>query len=81
MINQLELSLTITGQAAVRLLDEGTKRRLTGNHLRSKSDAFYLLGTDSENVMIWTGRGQKPRWVTDWLAEGGTLEQLAARLN
>lgn len=81
MNNQLELSLTITGQAAVQLLDEGTKRRLADNHLHSQSDSVYLLGTDSKDVMIWAGRGKKPRWVTDWLEEGGTLEQLAARLN
>ncbi len=26
--------------------------------------------------LTWTGRGRKPRWVLDWLAAKGTLEQL-----
>ena len=27
--------------------------------------------------LTWTGRGRKPRWVTEWLAKGKTLESLA----
>jgi DNA-binding protein H-NS len=27
--------------------------------------------------LAWSGRGRKPRWVEAWLADGGTLEQLA----
>lgn len=31
-----------------------------------------------ENGQIgWTGRGRKPKWVVDFLANGGALEQLA----
>jgi DNA-binding protein H-NS len=26
--------------------------------------------------LAWTGRGRKPRWVEDWIAGGGTLEQV-----
>lgn len=25
----------------------------------------------------WSGRGQKPKWVSDWLENGGTLEELS----
>lgn len=25
----------------------------------------------------WTGRGRKPKWVEAWLANGGSLDQLA----
>lgn len=28
------------------------------------------------NELTWSGRGLKPKWVTAYLAEGGTLEQL-----
>jgi DNA-binding protein H-NS len=27
--------------------------------------------------LSWSGRGRKPRWVEAWLANGGTLDQLA----
>jgi hypothetical protein len=26
--------------------------------------------------LCWTGRGRKPKWVENWLAAGGTLDQL-----
>jgi DNA-binding protein H-NS len=26
--------------------------------------------------MAWTGRGKRPRWVSEWLDSGKTLEQL-----
>lgn len=26
--------------------------------------------------LTWTGRGRKPKWVEDWLAGGGSLEQV-----
>lgn len=25
---------------------------------------------------VWTGRGRQPKWVVEFLAEGGTIEQL-----
>lgn len=27
--------------------------------------------------LAWTGRGRQPKWVVEFLANGGTLEQLA----
>ena len=30
----------------------------------------------TQSNQTWHGRGSKPRWVEDWLREGGTLEQL-----
>lgn len=27
--------------------------------------------------LAWTGRGRKPKWVEEWLAGGGSLEQVA----
>lgn len=27
--------------------------------------------------MCWSGRGRKPKWVENWLAEGGSLDELA----
>ncbi len=29
--------------------------------------------------LTWTGRGRKPRWVVEWLAAKGTLDQLAIK--
>lgn len=29
-----------------------------------------------DNDLTWSGRGRKPKWVQDWIANGGTLEDL-----
>lgn len=31
------------------------------------------------SALAWTGRGRTPKWVTNWLADGGTLETLKPR--
>jgi DNA-binding protein H-NS len=31
----------------------------------------------SDPSLAWTGRGKKPRWVGEWLAQGKTLADLA----
>lgn len=30
----------------------------------------------SKSDLTWTGRGKKPKWVTEWLAQGKTMEAL-----
>jgi len=30
----------------------------------------------SDATLAWTGRGRQPKWVVDFLANGGTLEHL-----
>ncbi|MBL8446965.1 MAG: H-NS histone family protein [Zoogloeaceae bacterium] len=30
----------------------------------------------NNDELAWTGRGRKPKWVEDWLASGGTMEQI-----
>ena len=29
-----------------------------------------------QGVLVWTGKGRKPQWVIDFLAQGGTLDEL-----
>ena len=29
-----------------------------------------------QGVLVWTGKGRKPQWVLDFLAQGGTLDEL-----
>jgi DNA-binding protein H-NS len=31
----------------------------------------------ANNSLAWTGRGRQPKWVVEYLASGGTFEQLA----
>ena len=31
----------------------------------------------SKSDLTWTGRGKKPKWVTEWLAQGKTMESLS----
>ncbi|MBN3004479.1 hypothetical protein JW897_12110 [Chromobacterium alkanivorans] len=80
MSDQIELDLTTTGQQAAALLPPDVRRRLAANHLRGRQ-VFYVMGSRAGGVMTWAGRGQQPGWVREWLAKGGTLKQLAARLD
>lgn len=51
---------------------------LTGARVSKRGvagEAKYKSLTDSDKT--WTGRGRKPQWVVDFLAEGGNLEDLA----
>jgi len=40
-----------------------------GGHLRGVPK--YRQG-----ILVWTGKGRKPQWVIDFLAQGGTLDEL-----
>lgn len=31
----------------------------------------------ADNSLAWTGRGRQPKWVVEYLASGGTIDQLA----
>lgn len=49
--------------------DAGTKDK--------KTSSVAVKYRHPDNVTLaWTGRGRQPRWVADFVAAGGTLEQL-----
>lgn len=80
MTGQYDFGFMATGQAAANLLPADVRRRLVQNHLRGR-EFFYAMGREGEQVLVWAGRGQRPRWVQQWLDDGGKLEQLAARVD
>lgn len=41
------------------------------------SAAKYRHPTNAE--IGWSGRGRKPQWVLDWVAEGKSIDELAVR--
>jgi len=57
--------------AMTRMVDhesENTRR------VRKPVAAKYRHPTQRE--LTWAGRGKSPRWVTEWLATGNTLDEL-----
>lgn len=46
-----------------------------GTRKRAPAAAKYRHPENA--ALTWTGRGRKPRWVTDHLAKGGALDALA----
>lgn len=44
---------------------------------RKRAPAAAKYRHPENPAMTWTGRGRKPRWVTDHLAKGGALDALA----
>lgn len=43
---------------------------------RKRAPAAAKYRHPENPAMTWTGRGRKPRWVTDHLAKGGALDAL-----
>lgn len=43
---------------------------------REKSAVRIKYRNPKMMSQTWTGRGKKPHWVTNWLSEGGSLEDL-----
>jgi DNA-binding protein H-NS len=69
---ELEALAAQAGYSLDELLDEShtTTRKPRGSvapKYRHPSDA----------ALQWTGRGRQPRWVSEYLSHGGTIEQLA----
>lgn len=58
-----------SGFTVAELLGEGAAR-MNGKVAKYRHPEQRELG--------WNGRGNKPGWVKNWLAAGGTMEQLAA---
>lgn len=73
---QPELNFTITGQAAAHLISPASRRRILANYCIGRSSVtFYIMESGGE-LMKWSGKGQKPMWVKQWLANGGSLAEL-----
>ena len=42
------------------------------------SPTAHLKGVPKyrQGVLVWTGKGRKPQWIIDFLAKGGSLDEL-----
>lgn len=82
-MSQLDLPLgpvLITGQHCVPFMDSKGLERMRSNGLVKPGQPLYLLKNGDHHLMTWCGRGQKPRWVQDWLQRGGSLQDIEARV-
>ena len=59
---------TVAKTAAGRMVRKDKRRKVAPKYRHPK-----------EKGLTWTGRGRKPKWVAEWLAGKGTLEQLAIK--
>lgn len=41
-----------------------------------KNAKYVYRGDPTYGVLTWSGKGRRPRWVDDYLANGGTLEDI-----
>ncbi|WP_144372595.1 H-NS family nucleoid-associated regulatory protein [Vogesella urethralis] len=81
-MTQLALTLDhpITGRAAAHLITPASRRRILANYCIARSSVtFYIMESGGE-LMKWSGNGQKPMWVKQWLANGGSLDDLAVTI-
>jgi hypothetical protein len=81
-MTQLALTLDhpITGRAAAHLITPASRRRILANYCIGRSSVtFYIMESGGE-LMKWSGNGQKPMWVKQWLDKGGSLTDLAVTI-
>ena len=77
----LEASPTGTEQLPPKAGDEATpapaEKAVPARNTTSKPEVLYRH--PDMDTLGWTGRGRQPKWVENWIKDGGTLEQLLAR--
>lgn len=55
----------------------GRKGRRTSEGAASRSAGEAKYAHPEDNTQTWSGRGRRPRWVSEHLDGGGSLEDLA----
>ena len=73
----LTLDLVETGEGCRKYFTADMVRRI---HDRYDSRTFYALRHHPHTMCTWCGGGQKPVWVQEWLAKGGTLKEIEIKL-
>lgn len=59
------------GYSLDELLDDATDKTP-----KAKKQVAIKYRHPQDNTLCWTGRGRQPKWVVEFLAAGGSLEQL-----
>lgn len=78
--HELNFDNPLTGNAAAHLISQASRRRILANYcIRRTSVTFYIMESGG-GLMTWSGNGQKPMWVKQWLANGGSLADLAVTI-
>jgi DNA-binding protein H-NS len=70
LLKELEAKAVAAGYSLEDLVGQGGKKE------RSAVAIKYRHPQQAE--LTWTGRGRQPRWVVEFLGQGGALEQLQA---
>ena len=68
------------GRYALESMDRRAIRRIKANYGQRSGGHFYAIA-DNGGVLTWGGRGQKPAWIQEWLAEGRSLAEIECLLN
>lgn len=78
-MNQLDLNLLLieTGEACRKYFTPDMIKRIRD---RYNGSTFYCLKASASSMCTWCGGGRKPRWVEDFLTEGGNLKALEIQL-
>jgi|266.fasta.fasta_contig_21_3912997_length_390_multi_3_in_0_out_0_1 DNA-binding protein H-NS len=67
---EIEAFAAERGFALSDLLDEAPEKK-------ERTPVAVKYKHSGDATLAWTGRGRQPKWVVAFLANGGTLEQLA----
>jgi DNA-binding protein H-NS len=65
------------GYSLSELIGKAPRPRVKGKKARKRKPVAVKYRHPEQANLTWTGRGRKPHWVSEWLAEGKTMEKLA----
>ncbi len=78
--HELNFDNPLTGNAAGHLITPASRRRILANYGIGRSSVTFYIRESDGGLMTWSGNGQKPMWVKQWLDNGGRLEDLAVTI-
>lgn len=70
LIKELEEKAAALGFSLAELISQNSKKKRVSIAIK------YRHPKNSD--LTWTGRGRQPRWVSEFVSNGGSLEQLLA---
>lgn len=70
LLKEIKKLVTARGFSLSEIMSDGTEKT-------TKSPVAPKFRSLSDSTLTWTGRGRQPKWVQEYLAQGGKIEELA----
>jgi hypothetical protein len=68
------------GKQCLPMLEHESIDRLRSRGLINPGQPFYCLRLGDYPTCTWSGKGQTPGWVKEWIDQGGSMADIEATL-